>query len=162
MLAQNELIISATTAAAQRAVAACNGGPDKRASHGSGWGVLQRNLPRKLVLFSVADPRESVPGLIENLPTVSKLLSQGIEQVQRRQGRPGAGFSLQIDPEQVPPASELRRFLFPAMMGLEVDDQGVTLIAREPIPIFTSPAVGGALGALLLPAAQSARKAARQ
>ena len=128
-LTEKQLVISATTTAAQRAVAACSGGPEQRTSHNSGWGVLQRSLPRSLVVFSVADPRESLPALIENLPTVSKLLSQGLEQVQRRQGRPGAGFSLQIDPEQVPPASELRRFLFPAMLGVEVDDQGVTLIA---------------------------------
>ena len=40
--------------------------------------------------------------------------------------------------------------------------QGVSLVAREPIPIFTSPAVGGVLVALLLPAVQSAREAARR
>ena len=161
MLAENQLVISATTAAAQRAVTACNGGPDKRVSQNSGWGIQQRALPRELVLFNVTDPRESVAALIESLPAVAKLLSQEIEQAQRRQGRPAPGFSLQIDPAQVPSADELRRLLMPAMMGLEVDAEGASLIAREPIPIFTAPLFGGVLAAFVLPAIQSARDAAR-
>ncbi len=160
MLAQNQLVISATTASAQRAVAACNGGPDQRERQNPGWGIQQRALPPELVLFNVTDPRESVAALIESLPAVAKLLSQEIEQAQRPQARPGPGFSLQIDPAQVPSADELRRLLMPAMMGLEVNAEGARLIAREPIPIFTAPVFGGALAALALPAFQSTRETA--
>jgi len=52
--------------------------------------------------------------------------------------------------------------LFPASMGLVVDGDGVSLVAREPIPSITSPAAGGVLAALLLPAVGSAREAARR
>jgi prepilin-type processing-associated H-X9-DG protein len=43
-----------------------------------------------------------------------------------------------------------------------VDQQGATLVAREPFPSPTSPASSGVLIGLLLPAVQSAREAARR
>jgi len=160
MLTKDQLVISATTAGAQRAAAASNGGADGRWQPTGAFGAMVRRLPANLVLLNVNDPRESIPALIENLPTVAKQLSERIDQAQRQPG--GPGFSLRIDPEQVPRASELSRLLFPASMGLVVDAQGVSLVAREPIPSITSPATAGVLVALLLPAVQSTREAARR
>ncbi len=162
MLTKDQLVISATTAAAQRAAAASNGGAAGRWQPTGAFGAVARRLPSNLVLLNVNDPRESIPALIENLPNVATQLNQLIAQAQRQSGGPGPGFSLRIDPEQLPRASELSRLLFPAWMGLVVDAQGVSLVAREPIPSITSPAAGGVLVALLLPAVQSAREAARR
>jgi prepilin-type processing-associated H-X9-DG protein len=157
-LTKDQLVIAATTAGAQRAAAASSGGAGGRWQPSGAFGAMARRLPSKLVLLNVNDPRESMPTLVENLPNLAAQLNQAIQQA----GGPGAGFSLRIDPEQVPKASELRRLLFPASMGLVVDAQGVSLVAREPVPSVTSPAASGVLVALLLPAVQSAREAARR
>ncbi|MGO9922352.1 MAG: DUF1559 domain-containing protein [Isosphaeraceae bacterium] len=162
MLTKDQLVISATTAAAQRAAAASKGGADRRWQPTGAFGALARRLPPNLVLLNVNDPRESIPTLLENLPAVVTQLNQAIAQAQRQAGGPGPGMSLRIDPEQLPSANELSRLLFPASTGLVVDAQGMSLVAREPIPSITSPAAGGVLVALLLPAVQSAREAARR
>ncbi len=162
MLVKDQLVISATTANAQRAAGASKGGADRRWRPTGAFAAMARRLPPNLVLLNVNDPRDTMPALIGNLPTLAEQLNQRIAQAQRQPGGPGPGFTLRIDPEQVPRASELTRLLFPASMGLVVDAQGVSLVAREPIPSITSPAVGGVLVALLLPAVQSAREAARR
>jgi hypothetical protein len=162
MLAKDQLVISATTVAAQRAVAASNGGPEKRWQPTGAFATMARRLPANLILLTVTDPSESLPNLIENLPNVATQLNQVIAMAQRQAGGPGADFSLKIDAEQLPQASELSRLLFPASTGLVVDKEGVSLVAREPLPSITSPAAGGVLVALLLPAVQSAREAARR
>ncbi len=69
---------------------------------------------------------------------------------------------LRIDADKLPRADDLIRLLFPSSTALVVDSQGASLIAREPIPGLTSPAIGGFLLASLVPATQSAREAARR
>ncbi len=162
ILAKDQLVISATTAAGRRAAAASNGGPERRWQPTGAFATMARRLPDNLVLLTVTDPRESLPALVENLPNLANQLNQVIGQAQRQQGGPGAGFSLRIDAEQLPRASELSQLLFPASTGLVVDAQGVSVVAREPLPSFTSPAAGAVAVALLLPAVQSAREAARR
>ena len=68
---------------------------------------------------------------------------------------------MQVDPDKVPAASELRRLLFPASTAIAVDGQGLNLVIREPIPSISSPGASSVAIALLLPAVQSAREAAR-
>ena len=77
-------------------------------------------------------------------------------------GRPGAGGALHVDPAKVPRAAELSPLLFPASTVLIVDRQGARFVVRESIPSISSPATSGVLIALLLPAVQSAREAARR
>jgi prepilin-type processing-associated H-X9-DG protein len=77
-------------------------------------------------------------------------------------GRPGAGGALHVDPAKVPRAAELSPLLFPASTALIVDRQGARFVVRESIPSISSPATSGVLIALLLPAVQSAREAARR
>jgi prepilin-type processing-associated H-X9-DG protein len=52
--------------------------------------------------------------------------------------------------------------LFPASAALAVDDQGVSFVLRDPIPSIGSPGTSGVVVALLLPAVESAREAARR
>src|SRR5262249_20756953 len=73
-LAKDQLIISATTAGAERAVAASTGGPDKRWRPTGAFGSMARRLPNNLMMLNVNDPRESMPTLIENLPAVAQQL----------------------------------------------------------------------------------------
>ncbi len=75
---------------------------------------------------------------------------------------PGTGAQLHVDRADVPRASELLPLLFPASTALVVDRQGARFVLRESIPSISSPATSGVLIALLLPAVQSAREAARR
>jgi prepilin-type processing-associated H-X9-DG protein len=75
-------------------------------------------------------------------------------------GRPVGG--LQVNPTLIPRADELRPLLFPASLAMISDREGLRLVSREPIPSISSPAASGVLIALLLPAVQSAREAARR
>ncbi len=77
-------------------------------------------------------------------------------------GRPGAGGALHVDASKVPRAAELSPLLLPASTALVVDRQGARFVVRESIPSISSPATSGVLIALLLPAVQSAREAARR
>ena len=81
---------------------------------------------------------------------------------QARRGGPGPEFNLRIDPEKLPRADQLRPLLFPASTAITVDDQGISILQREAVPSITSPSTSGVLVALLLPAVQSAREAARR
>ncbi len=74
-----------------------------------------------------------------------------------RQGGP-----LHVDPDMIPRADDLKPLLFPASLAIVSDKEGVRLVSREPIPSISSPAASGVLVALLLPAVQSAREAARR
>ena len=73
-----------------------------------------------------------------------------------------AGGGIHIDPEKIPRATELRPLLFPSSSALTVDQQGASLVLRDPFPSISSPAASGVMVALLLPAVQSAREAARR
>jgi prepilin-type processing-associated H-X9-DG protein len=77
-------------------------------------------------------------------------------------GRPRPTAGLRVDPDKIPPAVELSRLLFPASTALAIDSEGATLVVRESFPSVASPAASGVLVALLLPAVQSAREAARR
>jgi prepilin-type processing-associated H-X9-DG protein len=77
-------------------------------------------------------------------------------------GRPREAAGLRVDPDKIPRADELSRLLFPASMALAVDGDGASIVIRESIPSVSSPATAGVLVAILLPAVQSAREAARR
>jgi prepilin-type processing-associated H-X9-DG protein len=101
-----------------------------------------------------------MPVLIENLPAILQAFNAQLAQA--RQGRPGPNLPLRIDPDKLPRADQLRPLLFPASTAITADTQGINILQREAIPSFTSPATSGVLVALLLPAVQSAREAARR
>jgi prepilin-type processing-associated H-X9-DG protein len=75
-------------------------------------------------------------------------------------------FALMIDPETIPSADDLRKYLFPSKAVMRVTDRGISITARSAFP---APEPGLGIGtsapiavALLLPAVQSAREAARR
>jgi prepilin-type processing-associated H-X9-DG protein len=69
---------------------------------------------------------------------------------------------IQVDPEKIPRAAELRPLLFPSSTAVTVDPQGASIVLRDPFPSISSPAASGVMIALLLPAVQAAREAARR
>ena len=125
---------------------------------------MARRLPSNMVFLNVSDPRETLPGLIANLPTIVHSLEMAMAQAARQRGGPDQedGLGLKIKPELVPQAGEVRRHLFPASAALAVDDEGIRYVARDPFPSLSSPSSSAVLVALLLPAVQAAREAARR
>ena len=72
-----------------------------------------------------------------------------------------AMIQFNIDPSKLPKADDLRARMFPSTFSVVVDDQEVRLVSRTAFPNLLSPA-GGIGIALVLPAVQAARDAARR
>jgi prepilin-type processing-associated H-X9-DG protein len=129
--------------------------------------------PGKLVAFNIADPRDTIfPELLSNLPPIAQIAGSSMTGQPFRPpfGNPGAaqggGFRLHFDPDKVPAPDELRKRLFPGWGALTVDDRGFRLVTREAFPSLNpssaAPMASPVTVALLLPAVQSAREAARR
>jgi len=70
ILGTNQLVLGATTAAAEQALA---GGP--RWQPTGAFIPMGRRLPGSLVFLNISDPRDSIPALIEKLPIVVQQLN---------------------------------------------------------------------------------------
>jgi prepilin-type processing-associated H-X9-DG protein len=160
MVGEDQIVIGATPAAAVRALAV--GRTDQGWRPSGAFRTMTQRLPADLVFLNVSDPRESLPAVVENLPATLQGINATIANAQRQAGKPGGGKPLQIDPDKVPQAAELRRWLFPASAAVVVDRQGLSVVVREPIPSIGSPSTSAVAIALLLPAVQAAREAARR
>jgi prepilin-type processing-associated H-X9-DG protein len=160
MVGEDQLVISLTPDAAERAQAA--GRTDSSWRPSGAFLTMTRRLSTNLVFLNVSDPRESLPALIESLPTALQGINAAIANAQRQAGKGGGGIPLQVESNKVPRAAELRPLLFPASAALAVDGQGLNFVVREPIPSISSPGTTGVLIGLLLPAVQAAREAARR
>ena len=159
-LEKDQLVISGTSANAAKALALVTGPAEKRWSiTGANIRVAER-IPNNLVMLLITDPRETMPTVIENLPAIAQAFNTQMGQARR--GRDGPELNLRVDPQKLPRADQLRPLLFPASTSLTVDAQGIQVLQREALPSLTSPTSSGILVALLLPAVQSAREAARR
>jgi len=159
-LDKEQLIISATSAAAEKALGLVAGPTDKRWFPADAYVRVAERIPRELMMLIITDPRETMPSVIENLPAIAQALNT--QMAQARGGRGGPEFNLRVDPQKLPRADQLRSLLFPSSTSLTVDAQGIQVLQREAVPSLTSPATSGVLMGLLLPATQSAREAARR
>ena len=126
------------------------------------FAAMAKRLPKKMIYLSVTDPRETLPPLVASLPTLMQLLNGAM--VQQAQANPNAPkrIPIEIDPNLVPQAAELAALLYPGSYAAVVDDEGVSLIARDSFPSISATSSAPVLIALLLPAVQAAREAARR
>jgi prepilin-type processing-associated H-X9-DG protein len=159
-LDKEQLIISGTSSAAEKALALVAGPADKRWSATDASVRVAERIPRNLMMLVITDPRETMPAVIDNLPAIAQSLNTQI--AQGRGGAPGPAFNLRIDAGKLPKGNQLRPLLFPSSTSLTADAQGIQILQREAVPSLTSPATSGVLVGLLLPAVQSAREAARR
>jgi prepilin-type processing-associated H-X9-DG protein len=161
-LGKEQLVFAATTAAAERAASLANAQADGLWRPTGAFVPMADRLPSDLILLNVNDPSESLPALIESLPVFAQQINVGIAQVHRQSGQPGEPAAVNVDPSALPRAEEIKRLLFPGSLALLSDRQGVRLVLRDAMPGISSPGTTGILIALLLPAVQSAREAARR
>ncbi|HEY2158606.1 MAG TPA: DUF1559 domain-containing protein, partial [Isosphaeraceae bacterium] len=138
--------------------AALTGG--KTWTPGPEFAVPFSKLPKDLISLSVDDPRAVLPPLVAGAPAMITAMNAAVA-AQTPPGRQPK-FALRLDPSKVPTADEVSRRLFPNTMAVTLDREGLKVTSRESIPSTTG--VGGvAVGtALLLPAVQAAREAARR
>jgi hypothetical protein len=120
------------------------------------------------VLFIQSDPTSTLPELLANLPSVVQFVGYYMP-TQPRPGAPGRGgppFRLQLDPDAIPDVEAMRPHLFPSKFTVDVDDASIRLSSYQAFPIpapqFNIGAEAPVLIALLLPAVQAAREAARR
>jgi prepilin-type processing-associated H-X9-DG protein len=122
------------------------------------------------VFLSQSDPRGTLPELLTMLPSVAQLI--GMVAASAQPGPPPgtarSAFRLQIDPDDIPDANELRSLLFPSKIRLAADQERIVYTSYQafpvplPIPQLNMGMETPVLIALLLPAVQSAREAARR
>ena len=159
LIGKKYLAIGSTQGAASSALAVAEGGAP-RWKPDAVYGPVFDNLPKNLVMANVSDPRQSLPQMISSLPGLLAAANAGMA----NQGGPGAGpaIPIKIDPAKIPPPADLSSKLFPAFTAMSVDAKGISVTTRESLPSIGSPAVAGVGVALLLPAVQAAREAARR
>ncbi len=175
LLGKKSLVLAATPDAARQAVAL-----EGRAGGLAAGDPLARafdRLPEGLTALSVSDtPSSLLPDVVANLPRfiqlVGSLPGQGPPNPSNllrrlfvpRPGIPGGGsnFQLRIDPDEIPAPDELRPFLFPATYTLSVDDQAIQFVSRESFPGLNPMTLAPVAVAMLLPAVQASRTAARR
>ncbi len=114
-----------------------------------------------LIAFVQTDPRGTVPELIANLPFFLQLLGNAGNQ-------PGGApwmkelAGVRVDPKLIPRPEDLRKYLFPGTLSVRLADDGLVIQSRQAIPGVGASLVSPVGIALLLPAVQSAREAARR
>lgn len=118
-------------------------------------------LPQEFTSITAMDPRKSYRTLLGVAPMIMGFARGAMTQS-------GMGTQLPITVADLPPAEAVARPLFPNVSVCTVDEFGVHSVSRTSLPAF--PTLGGVqnmtvapvLVALLLPAVQSARSAARR
>jgi hypothetical protein len=121
-------------------------------------------VPKKFQLLSLSDPRPTYTAIVTFLPFVltgidQAMLAHGPEQAKRSSGKRMALLS------ELPPPDLLTRAMFPNASAWTVDDRGLHGKSRESAPGLVGSGgivVSAAAVAILLPAIQAAREAARR
>lgn len=124
-------------------------------------------LPDKFTSIAISDPRPMYKGLIGMAPTLANFARVGIKQ----SGMFPPDFEIPINVADIPPAELVTQHLFPNVAVGTKDAKGFHSVSRTSLPslpfIGEMSGVGGVatvgvLTALLLPAVQQARVAARR
>ena len=136
-----------------------------------------KQLPAKFSSISYSDPRAGIRSLLNLAPTGISFAELGM--VEWRKMREQAGKKVDesaefpISGDDIPPSEEVVGPLFPNLSVSTVDDEGIKWYTRNSLPGIPIPGLSGGggvesagtvavLAALLLPAVQQAREAARR
>ncbi|MGC8642029.1 MAG: DUF1559 domain-containing protein [Isosphaeraceae bacterium] len=121
---------------------------------------------RDAVIFAQTDPSGSLPDLLVNLPSIVQFIGYAATQQPGPGARRQGPFRLEIDPDSIPNADQLRPYLFPSRFSLAVNEDSIRMSANQAFPLPAPTLDVGmetpVMIALLLPAVQAAREAARR
>ncbi len=157
VMSADQLVFSASTPAAEQAVAA-----HARWQPEGAFVPVVKRLPAEMIFLGLSDPRAGTEIFTRALPILVRQINAEIALARRRMGKVPKEVFMRLDPDEVPAAEDLDRFLFPTSTALSVDRQGALLTHRAAIPTLASPAVGGLVAAFLVPAVRSSHQAARR
>jgi hypothetical protein len=122
-------------------------------------------VPKQFVALSLSDPRPLYSTVVNFLPLALAGLNQATaapgNQQAGNQRAAGKRMALLAD---IPPAEVITKPMFPNVVAITVDAKGIQLQGRESAPGLASNVfvTGSAAAAVLLPAVQAAREAARR
>ncbi|AGA25102.1 DUF1559 domain-containing protein [Singulisphaera acidiphila] len=120
------------------------------------------------LLITTSDPTESLPEILANIPALVQFAAIAAAQPRGPgiQQQPAAPFRLEFDPDAIPDVNAIRPHLFPTKFTLTADESAIRLSASSafplPLPQLNAGMETPILVALLLPAVQAAREAARR
>lgn len=120
------------------------------------YAFIGQRMPKSTVYLAVQDARTNFPALITSIP----MFIQGIDQAAQADGNPP--LPIRIDRNLMPKAEAMAPFLTPSMVSVSVHPEGIKLDSSASVPSVDSPAAVGVTVALLLPAVQASREAARR
>ncbi len=159
-LGKNQLVLGASTAAANRSFNIATLPADQLWKPTEKFEPMARRLPREMIFLTINDSRDTLPALVESLPALIPQLNARLQgQANVQPAKPGP---FHVEADDVPKSDELKALLFPASLAITSESEGFRIVSREPIPSLSSPATTGVLVAMLLPAVQAAREAARR
>jgi hypothetical protein len=163
IVGKSHLVIATNPAAARQAIA-LESQKDKAVPTDLGRSI--EGLPSGLTFLSVSNPRESLlPDLIVNLPQILTL-SQSNNMNGLRFFLPAfpapatpsgsaGGFTVKIDPDEIPEPDDIRAHLFPSTFALSSDGDGFRLVTREAFPTLNPASLAPVGLALAAPMIQS-------
>ena len=117
-LDKEQMIISGSSAAAEKALALAAGPAEKRWSATDATVRVADRIPHNLMLLILTDTRQTMPAVIESLPTIAQALNT--QMAQARGGRPGPEFNLRGRSGET---SQGRSIAAPALPRLDVLDR---------------------------------------
>jgi hypothetical protein len=121
-------------------------------------------MPKEFTSLTVSDPRKSYRTIMGWAPMLMGFMMSGAKQ----QGILAEDAQAPVSVADLPPAEQVARPLFPNMLMTTVDDEGIHWTSRSSLPSIPFISMMGTipttpiLVALLLPAVQQARSAARR
>ncbi len=131
-------------------------------------------LPTNLKMINVSDPRETLPNLLASLPGTIQQLAGAAMMAAASQRPPGGGpppaqppagpppLILKVDAAKLPSAESIRTLLFSSLLTVEATDEEIRVVSRDAFPSLGDPKTLAVQTALILPAIQAARDAARR
>jgi prepilin-type processing-associated H-X9-DG protein len=158
---KSTLVITTSPNLAQSMIAVIEG-------NGRGWSFngdyasIVNRIPAKLIHLDVSDPRDTIPALLENSPTLIGVLNATLQSAAAQAGSKNKPPLFHIDPSKVPTAAQIRPYMFPSFSAMTSTNEGIMFVSRDSVPSVNAPAATGVTIALLLPAVQAAREAARR
>ena len=122
ILGKDQLIVAASTTAAEQAVEPLRRPPGQRRQPAGAFVPVVHRLPANMVYLNISDPRKTMPAMIEALPILAQQMNAQTAQQQRMRppgvGGPPPGAPLSADrPRQPPPGRRARPPPLPRLDG---------------------------------------------